>query len=348
VSRVLLMIKSLDPGGAQRLLVDGLKCAGGHFDYEVAYVLGGRDALVPELEAMGTPVICLDGASRLREHVRANAIDLVHVHSPLPAVQARLALPRKIPLVYTEHSPWRAYHPLTRWANRLTYARNDHVFAVAEAVRRSIRLAPLQKTPPIETLYHGLVGPPTAGPTGRLRRELNIPADAPLVCTVAEFRPEKGHRLLIRAAKEVHRALPDTRFVLIGEGSEEPKVRSEANGSAIFAGRRSDAAQVVGECDAFVLPSLCEGLPIALLEAMAQRRPVVVTDAGGMPEVVRDGQDGVVVPAGDAPALARAVIEVLQNPGRLGAAAAQRAASFDLRRAVTRIEQVYEQLLRSR
>jgi glycosyltransferase involved in cell wall biosynthesis len=360
MSRVLLLVKSLDHGGAQRLLADCVKA--GAFDYEVAYLLPARNALVPELEATGTRVTCLETRRaqpwplRLRAHARKSAIDLVHAHSPYAAVGARLALPRGMPLVYTEHNVWPAYHPATRWANRLTFARNDHVFAVSDAVRASIRSPPQRAAkpmPPIETLHHGLRHRPSAK-TASLRGELGLTAETPLVCTVAEFRAEKGHQHLLQAAAEVQRSAPEVRFALIGDGPREPAMRrcaAELNlsGTAIFAGRRDDAANAVRECDVFVLPSLQEGLPLALLEAMAQARPVVVTDAGGLTEVIRNAEDGLVVPAGDPPALAQAILQLLRDDGlreRLGRAAAERAATFDLSKAVSRIEAVYEDLLR--
>lgn len=356
MSRVLLLIKSLDRGGAQRLLVDTVRCSGRSIDYEVGYVLSGRDELVPEIERAAVRVTCLAGRRpaswlpELRAHVSANSIDLVHAHSPLAAVGARVALPKTVPQVYTEHNVWKAYHPLTRWANALTYGRNDHVFAVSDAVRASITRG--GKRPQVETLRHGLRERPPR-PAGNLRRELRIPAGVPIVCTVAEFRPEKGQRTLIEAATRVRVAVPGVRFVLIGDGPLEDAVRAYArtldlNGTAVFAGHREDAAQAVGECDVFVLPSLREGLPVAALEAMAQARAVVVTDAGGLPELVRNGQDGLVVKAGDSSALARAITDVLRDATlreRLGKAAAARAAEFDLRRGVDRIEQVYGGLL---
>jgi glycosyltransferase involved in cell wall biosynthesis len=116
----------------------------------------------------------------------------------------------------------------------------------------------------------------------------------------------------------------------------------------IFAGARSDAASAGAAGDVFALPSLHEGIPVALLEAMARGCPPVVTDGGGMPEVVRDGQDGLVVRAGVAAELAEALIRVLTDEPlrrRLATGAAERAAAFDIRPAVARMEAVYGGLL---
>ena len=104
----------------------------------------------------------------------------------------------------------------------------------------------------------------------------------------------------------------------------------------------------MGAFDVFVLSSRHEGLPISLLEAMAVGRPVVATRAGGIPEVLTDGRDGLVVPSGDPMALADAVLRLLRDAAlreRLGLAARRRAADFDIRAAVRRQEEVYEGLL---
>lgn len=358
--RVLLLVKSLEPGGAQRLLADSVRHADrASFDYEVAYLLARRDGLVPELKAAGVPVHVLHGERgtgwllRLRKLAESRAIDLLHAHSPYVAVGARLALRRR-PLVYTEHNVWPAYYPLTRMVNWLTFSRNAHVFAVSDAVRQSIRRPPLRTLPPVETLYHGVAWPganlPGAPP---LWRELGLPHGAPVVASVASFRPEKGHAHLIDAAALVRRELPDVRFVLVGDGPTERDARRRVKRlgletTVLFTGRRDDAAQLGGACDVFTLASLHEGLPLALLEAMAAGRPAVVTRAGGMPEVVRHGRDGLVVAPGQPAELAEALLALLGDRARrdrLGRAAADRVRDFDMARAVRRIEAVYSELL---
>lgn len=356
--RILLLIKGLGPGGAERLLVNAAPFADrGRFDYGVAYLVPGQAALRPELEEAGLPVTCLDGAAgagwlwRLRRLVEERGIALVHAHSPYAAAGARLALPRRLPLVYTEHDTWPAYRRATAVANALTYGRNSHVFAVSDRVRGSIR----RPRVPVETLLHG-ADPRIFGQApdrDALRREFGVAPGAPVIGTVANYRPEKGHRHLLAAAVRVREALPEARFVLVGGGPLEADVRREARelgleGTVVFAAPRHEAARVAAAFDVFVLASLHEGLPISVLEAMALGRPVVVTDAGGTTEVVTDRVNGLVVPPGDAGALAEGILELLGDPGlagRLGEAARRRSADFDIRRTVRRMEEVYEELL---
>lgn len=362
---VLLLIKGLGPGGAERLLVAGAR----HLDrsrlrYLAAYVLPGKDRLAPELEAAGVPVTCLGGgpgarwASRLRALVRAEGIELVHSHLPYTGIWARVALGDRVRHVYTEHNEWGCYRAATYWGNLATFARNDHVFAVSRQVARTIRyphILRFLRLPAIETLYHG---PPTDGvgspsDAREVRAELGISNGLPVVGCVANFRTAKAHPDLLRAAALVRRKIPEVRFVLVGQGPLEERTRRLARDlgltdSVLFAGYREDAARLCAAFDLFTLSSVHEGLSIALLEAMAAGTPAVVTDAGGLPEVVEDGVHGRVVPRRDPAALAAAIVELLSDDGlraRMGRAARKRARGFDIRRAVRRMEQVYEELL---
>ena len=164
--RILLLIKGLGRGGAEQLLASAISYRDrDRFEYEVAYLLPWKDALVAELRKADIPVHCLDGARgagwvrRLRRLIDQRAIDLIHSHSPTAAVAARVIAPPRVRRVYTEHNLWERYHPLTRWANVLTFFRSDHVFAVSDHVRDSIGY-PMTlrglRMPPVETLYHGI------------------------------------------------------------------------------------------------------------------------------------------------------------------------------------------------
>lgn len=366
--RILVLIKGLGRGGAEQLLVSAAPYRDAErFAYEVAYVLAEKDALTGELETVGIPTHCLGGAGaawvgRLRKLVRERDVDLVHAHLAYTAIGARLALAGAgVPLVYTEHIVWECYHPATYWANLLTFPRNDHVFTVSERVTRSIRYPAVLRSlphPPVETLYHGLDPAAVARWTAedgvhRVRPELGVAADAPVVVTVANFKAHKGYDYLLEAAARVRQEIPAVRFVLVGQGPLEGEVRAGVrrhglDETVVFAGHRPDVPRIVDASDVFALASLHEGLSIALLEAMAVGTPPVVTDAGGLAEVVADGEHGLVVPPRDADALASAIGSLLRDPelrGRLGRAARERAASFDIRSSVRRAEAVYERLL---
>jgi glycosyltransferase involved in cell wall biosynthesis len=360
--KVLLLIKGLGRGGAEQLLVSTVRHADpGRFTFTVAYLLPWKDALVGELRSEGAEVRCLDGARGVAWTGALRALardaDLVHVHSPYPAVGARLRLPRHLPLVYTEHNEWPRYHRATYWGNALTYRRNDHVFAVSDRVRESIRLPRglrSRRRTRIETLHHGpdptLLARAVEGEGAR--DELCEEEDALVVGTVANLKVHKGIDVLLDAVPLVLRAEPKARFVIVGQGPLEDDLRARSsalglNGAVRFTGFREDAARLANAFDVFVLPSLHEGLPIALLEAMSLGRPSVVTPVGGVPEVVSHREEALVVPPSDPPALAGAIVELLRDAdlrARLGTNARRRAASFDIRAAVRRMEDVWTEL----
>jgi len=368
VKRVLLLIKGLGRGGAEQLLATSAR----HFDhenfrYEVAYLLPRKDALVGELEEGGVPTHCLRGArgpewvTRLIALVRERGFDLLHVHAPIPAIGARLAFRRRssLPIVYTEHNVWERYHRGTYWANAITFWRNDHVIAVSERVRTSIRYpTPLRglRMPTVETCYQGidLSAEPMSGAVDGVRAELGIPPGAPVVGSVANFKPGKGHAYLVEAAVYVREAVPEVRFVLVGQGPLEGGVRRKANeldveSNLVFAGFRDDAKRIMRAFDVFAVPSVHDGLSIALLEAMSLGKPPVLTRSGGNPEVVHHGRQGLVVPPADPRALADGIITLLRDDelrARQGREASRRAMDFDIRPAVRRTEQIYEGLLR--
>jgi glycosyltransferase involved in cell wall biosynthesis len=363
-NRVLILIKGLGRGGAEQLLASALPYHADGLHYELAYRLPWKDALVPQLRRAGLPVHCLEGAkgvgwvARLRRLVEDRGIDLIHSHSPTVAVAARMATPRKVRHVYTEHNLWERYHPMTYWANALTFPRSDHVFAVSEHVRDSIRYPrPLRglRMPTVEVLYHGIDPSDVVGWQGvdGVRAELGIDPDAPVVGTVANFKTHKRLDRMLRVADLVRRRVPDVRFVLVGTGALEDNIRRLAHDhdldrTVVFTGFRDDAQRLTAAFDVFAMSSEFEGLSVAVIEALALGTPAVVTGVGGMPEVIQDGQQGFVVPPGDTQALADRVVTLLEDEPlrlRMGEAGRERATRFDIRTTVRRMEEVYEELL---
>jgi glycosyltransferase involved in cell wall biosynthesis len=364
VGGVLIVIKGLGRGGAEQLLASGVPYLDRQrYRYQLAYLLPWKDSLVADLEAAGLPVHCLDGARgagwvwRLRALLRRQDIRLVHVHSPVAAAAARTVAGRRVRVVYTEHNVWSRYHRATHAANLATFPRNDHVFAVSDVVRASVRYpGPLRllPMPPVETLHHGLDPATLDGfQADGVRAELGIPEDAPVIGSIANFKAAKDHATLLRAAARVREAVPEVRLLLVGQGPLEAETRRLADRlglreAVVFAGFRTDARRLAAAFDVFALSSTYEGLPIALIEAMALGRPAVVTRVGGTPEVVTDGAYGLLVPPRDPAALAAALLRLLGDPGlraAMGTAARARALDFDIRTAVRRMEQVYAELL---
>jgi glycosyltransferase involved in cell wall biosynthesis len=192
------------------------------------------------------------------------------------------------------------------------------------------------------------------------RRELGLTPTDRVIGIVASLRRMKGHITLIDALPQILRDAPDVKCLFVGGAFvKEPAYEAElreyvhARGLAervIFTGFRQDVPELVSLFDVFVLPSLWEGLPSSILEAMALKKPVVATPVGGIPELVEPDVTGLLIPPNDPAALTEAVLTVLNDParaGRMGQAGYDRIRThFTLESLVTRTEAVYDQFLR--
>lgn len=366
---MLWVIKGLGPGGAERLLV---AAAAAHRADEVAitcaYVLPWKDHLAEDLARAGAHVTCLSSKRRdlrwplrLARLVRGGGFEVVHVHSPLPGSVARLAARsmgrgRRPAVVATEHNRWRTHRLPTRLLNRFTSRWNDATFAVTEEVRQTMAGRAGARA---ETLQHGIdVQSVAAARADRaaVRRELGLDDDVLVVATAANFRPQKDYPNLLAAAATLRDRSVRMHLVAVGQGPQEAEVRAECtrlglDGIVTLTGFRADAVRVLGAADVFTLASQWEGLPVALMEALALGLPVVATAVGGVAETMHDGVDALLVPARDPVALADALGRVLTDPAlrqHLAAASAARAAEFDVRVAVGRLETTYLALTRGR
>lgn len=185
---------------------------------------------------------------------------------------------------------------------------------------------------------------------GGLRGVLGVPPGRPLVLTLARLSEQKGLSYLLRAAVHV----PEAAFAVAGEGPGRAALEAEAAALGVadrvrFLGHREDAPALLAACDLFALPSLYEGLPLSVLEAMAAGKAVVATAIPGVDEAVADGTTGLLVPPADPEALAEAVRALLADPARrlrLGAAGAERARTHFATASTTRaVEAAYERVL---
>ncbi|MDQ3177838.1 MAG: glycosyltransferase, partial [Actinomycetota bacterium] len=368
--RVLLVSKGLGPGGAEHLLVELARRIIGEqqvsdpsqVELTAAYVLPWKDHLAGALEEQGVEAICLSRRRRdpawilrLRRLVASGRFDVVHVHSPVPAAVARLAA-RATPsvsrprLVSTEHNTWTSHRLATRLANRVTSGLDDVTIAVTDEVRRSMRGRARDRA---RVVVHGIdvarVGA-LRGERVAVRAELGINA-RPVVGTVANFRRQKDYPNLLHALRLLVDRGIDLHVVAVGQGPLEREVRELSSslgldGTVTLTGFRADAARVMAGCDVFVLASAWEGLPVAVMEAMALGLPIVATRVGGLAETLDDV--ALLVASGDSPALAAALSSVLVDDQlrlSLTAASSRRAGDFDIARAAGEITACYEVLV---
>ncbi|CAB4787603.1 MAG: glycosyltransferase [Actinobacteria bacterium] len=365
--RVLYLVKGLGPGGAERLIV---AAASAHnrsaFSLRLAYLLPWKDALVPELESLEVPTTCLNvrrewdlrWGMRLRRELIENPVDILHAHSPYPAGIARLVvrtLPRRLRprIVYTLHNTWGSFSRLTRLLNGLTYGLDAADIAVSRIVNETLTPRRRART---EVLVHGIQLEEARSQMGKrasIRSELGVAPDEFVVGTIANFRAQKDYPNLLNAARLLKERGVQIRIVAVGQGPLEQEMRALHNSMALgdrvlLLGQRDDAVAVLGACDAFVMASKNEGLPVAIMEALALGLPICATSVGGIPEAVTDGVEGQLVPPSDPESLASALTRLATDPAlrsELAAGARVAGERYDIQTAVTRIEEIYRGVL---
>lgn len=256
-------------------------------------------------------------AGRVRRLVREHRPDLVHLHSRRGAdwmggIGARRA---GVPTVLSR----RVTNPEPRWLAPLKYRLFDRVITISRAIREGLVTAgvPAGKI----RVVHSAV--PLPDPSIRWSRErfderFGLTRAAPVIGMAAQFIARKGHAVLIDAAPRVLDRLPQVRFLLFGRGPLEPSIRERIRQMSLtravqLPGFDEDLPAFVGCFDVLVHPAYDEGLGIILLQASAARVPIVTSPVGGIPEVVEDGRNGLLVPPGDAQALSDALIRMLES-----------------------------------
>ena len=374
IPRVLLLIKGLGLGGAERLLVDVMATRDRErIDYEVAYVLSAQDALAPAMKATGVLVHDLGGSASadlrwtaaLRSLLVERRFDVLHAHLPYTAAIGRLValtlLPKHRPvLVYTEHSLWNKAAVVTKALNRATVGMDRALIVVSTAARDALPSALRSRA---RVVVHGVdrarfaaLIEDRADLRRAVRAELAVADDEVLALTVANLRSEKGYDVLIEAARLAVAAGAPVRFVSVGRGQLDDELAAQAEAPGLaghiqFLGTRTDTPRLMAGADIFVLPSHQEGLPVALMEAMSAGLPVVATIVGGVPDVVTNDVEGLLVPPGRPDLLAEAVVRVVDDPAlrsRLAASSLARSELFDVKSATRAIEAVYGELLAKR
>jgi len=328
VTRVLYLITDLDVGGAERVLLEVVRRLDRERYRPAVCSLAPPGDLAREFDRLGVPVFGLGmtgyrhllRAGRLFALLRRHRFDILHTHlchaNVLGRVVGRLA---GVPVVVstTHVAEPRRWHLLLE---RGTASLVDRVVAVSEAVGRYMIEQARIPAEKVLVIRNGVDPSRFRVPRGEFRQREGIPADRLLVTSVGRLHEQKGLGWLLEAARLVVSEWPEVRFLVVGEGPERKELlrlrdRAGLEEYVRFLGFRPDVPQILADSDVFVLPSLWEGLAIALLEAMAAGLPVVVTDVEGVREVVTDGETGLVVPPADAGALSSALGRLLSDPG---------------------------------
>ncbi len=357
------LIESDGPGGAERMLATlaaGLQAAGS--ENVVVAPAGGEGWLAQELRGTGVRVelfrqdraLSPTFARWLTATLRRHRIALAHSHEFTMAVYGAWAARRAgIPHLFTMHgSRYYAGRLRRRVAMRLAVELSGSVVAVSQSLKGHLSRDLWMRASRIATIPNG--ARLTTVAQSSLREELKLGNGDQLAVTIGNLYPVKGHGFLLEALALLATRYPRLHVAIAGRGELEGPLRARARGLRVderfhLLGLRSDIGNLLAAADVFVLPSLSEGLPLALLEAMLAERPIVATAVGEVPTVLMDGRAGVLVPPGDAAALASALARLLADPGqarRLSAAAVVRAAeAYSLSQMLERYRSLYERLI---
>ncbi len=359
-ARVLYVINDLARAGAETQLVELVrKLDRAAFEPRIVMVKSRND-FAEDLAAAEVPVEALgrrgwwdvgvverlaEEVRRFRPHIVHSWLFLANVVSALAARRGReghLVMSQRCSYEATAGLLWRR---VARWSHR----RADCVIVNSRAALAEEAAAGHPRAR-LVCIANG-VGPVEASAPNR--SDLGLPA-GPLVVCVGQLERIKGHHVLVEAWPAITAGVPGAQLVLVGSGPERGALevlvrRRGVSGSVTFAGFRAKAASLIAAADVFVQPSLTEGMPNAVLEAMSASRPVVASSVGGIPELIADGESGILVPPADPHALAAAVARLLTDRTlavRLATTARHRARHhFSLDRVVSETEALYRALL---
>ena len=368
---VMHVVLSLAPGGTERLVIEICRRLAG-VTRSVVCCLDEAGEWASELTALGIPVHVLGRqpgfhpslARRIARLARQHGADALHCHHYSPFVYGVLAgcLTRRLGVLFTEHgrlsdaAPSRKRQGVNPMIGRLPV----DIYAVSEDLKRHMAAEGFPEGR-IEVVHNGIDAGarPTREARAAARRELGIPADALAVGTIGRLDPVKDLATLLTAltalpalaAQTLARGRSHPHLVIVGDGPERPVLEALARsldiaGSVHFVGYRRDARALLPAFDLYVNSSTHEGVSLTVLEAMAAALPVVATRVGGNPEVVMNGETGLLVPARSASRLALAMSTLIGDPQRrraMGEAARWRVKRhFTMERMVNRYLRGYE------
>ncbi|MFM7709820.1 MAG: glycosyltransferase [Ferruginibacter sp.] len=361
--KVLHLIKSLGRGGAEMLLQETLKLHNKDvFEFHYIYFLPWKNQMVDGLEQAGGTVVNFSASNnvtillqipKIIRYIKKNNIELIHCHLPWAGFAGRIVylLTRK-PVIYSEHNIQDRYHMLTRILNRLTFNWQKRVIAVSGDVEKSIQQH-IRPTIPVQSILNGVN-------TNAFRRNeavrkqqrsaLNVSDQDVLIITIAVFRFQKRLKEWIDLIRLVQADKPHVKACIVGDGLLKEDIMEHVRATGmedkiIFAGLQTDVIPWLSAADIFMMTSAFEGLPIALLEAMSMECAIVTTNAGGIKEVIRNEQDGLVESVDNWKDLRHHLIRLIENPEQriaFGLKARQRVVDeFSMQKMVNQLETCY-------
>ena len=329
--KALLLCQNLNVGGAEELVLG----ASTHLDrvgVDAAVVaITHRGPIAEEIARAGVPVHLVPGQPgprdpaaflRLVRLLRAERPDVVHTYLLNANLYGRLAaIAAGVPVILAaEQNVYRDKSRRHATMERLLAPATYRVVACCRAVDEFYRRQVGVDSSKIEVVYNAVRFGPTPGTDDRAPAlaRLGLDPDAVVLGTLGRLTRQKGHRFLLQALARLAPAIPRLRLAIAGQGPLRKELEGDAERLGVrdrvrFLGVRRDRATLYAAIDVFVLPSVWEGLSLALIEAMGSARPIVATSVGGNPEVIEDGRTGLVVPPEEPSLLADAIHQLLAD-----------------------------------
>lgn len=331
--KVLHIIKSLGRGGAEMLLPETLKLHDqSKFEFHYIYFLPWKNQMVEAIEKAGGTVTCLKANNNIElflqypkiiKYCKENKIQVIHAHLPWAGFVSRLVHKlTKIPTLYTEHNLQERYHFITRYLNKWTFNSQSLAIGVSQDVSSSIQNA-IRPVIACKTILNGVntesFQRQTSLPIKDIRQAFQIDKEAIVVGTVAVFRFQKRLDKWLEIMAAAIDKNPKIKGIIVGAGVLEDEIKAKfqalnLEGKVFFAGLQTDVKPYYEAMDIFMMSSSFEGLPIALLEAMSMQCAIVSTDAGGIKEVIRPGEDGLLESVDEWEKLSNALVSLSNQP----------------------------------
>ncbi len=379
--KVLHVITRLEKGGAPSVLLEVLRrCDAKQFEHHIATGIASEpeNDMISHAKNIGLRVfviptfvrdihLFLDLITLLKLYflVRKGGYDIIHCHTSkggfIGRLAARLANVRCI--IYSPHGDiFEGYFGKVKtcfftWLEKFAAKFTDKIITLTKSGIEPYVKAGIGNPSQFEYIYNGVdiqaLEKRKADRT-RKRWEVGIGNDCFVVVTAGRLVPVKGHTYLITAFARVVKEIPNVRLVFLGDGELKEALFAQTKtlgieNHALFLGMRNDVPEIISASDLFVLPSINEGFGVVLLEAMAMKCPIVATNVGGIPEVVMDGETGILVPPRDPVQLAGAIIKLIKDSTlarQLAESGYQRLkAYFDIKDTIVKIEHLYKELL---
>jgi glycosyltransferase involved in cell wall biosynthesis len=326
---VLALIDHFVMGGAESQLTRfALALAGSGIRLSIACLeeRDGNPAAAPLLEHGVTPVnLNLTGrhgprsVQAVRKHIAAVAPQIVHTHLGTSDMLGGLAARSLgVPAISTIHAAsWGAG---TNAKRRLVRACATRIIAVSDSARREYLKRGWARENQIVTVHNGIDTEAAPGEGAAVRRELGLAPDDLVVAMVSALRPEKGHEIALEVVRSLRDRYPRLRLLIVGRGALANQIAAQAadlGDAVVMAGMRHDVMRVFDAADLCLQPSHSDAFPTTLIEAMAASVPVLATNVDGIPEIITDGETGVLVPAPPrAQTFADALTALLDDPER--------------------------------